>query len=91
MEARAISHIESRYLTKSSDRIIVACEDLDFIWSDKEVKDFRYLWRKKMPIEDIAAYFKRTVEEVAILVFDQGLKGFLDPEKVKLDEDNYTD
>ena len=89
MESRAIGHIESRYLTKSSNRIIVACEDLNFVWSDKEVRDFRYLWRKKMPIQDIAAYFKRTNEEVAILVFDQGLKGFLDPEKVNLHEGNY--
>lgn len=77
--ARAVKHIETRYLTKSSNRIMVACEDLDFVWSDKEVNDFRYLWKNDAPIQDIAAYFNRTHEEVAILVFDQALKGFIGP------------
>ncbi|MGM9923061.1 MAG: helix-turn-helix domain containing protein [Bacillus sp. (in: firmicutes)] len=76
---RAINHIESRYLKKSSNRIMVACEDLNFVWSEKEVRDFRYLWRNDAPITDIADYFKRTHEEVAILIFDQALKGFVGP------------
>lgn len=67
------------HLKKSSEKYLVALEELNFLWTVKEVRDFRYLWREGAPLTDIAAYLKRTHEEVAILIMDQALKDFVEP------------
>lgn len=53
-------------------------EYADFEWSQQEVRDFRLLWRNDISLVDIAAYFKRTHEEVVVLIMDQALKGFIE-------------
>ena len=71
--------IKRLYLKNSRNKVYVAMEGANFIWSAQEARDFRELWRNGISLTDIAAYFKRTHEEVTILVMDQALKGFVEP------------
>jgi hypothetical protein len=57
----------------------VALEELNFVWSKKEVKDFEYLWKKGHSIEDISNYFDRDIDEVALLVMDRARKNKVKP------------
>lgn len=65
--------------TQSRRSIYTALEDLDFHWSVQEVEEFDEMWRMGIPIDWIAANFGRTEEEVAILVLDRRLKGYIEP------------
>ena len=55
--------------------VLVACEELNFVWQPEKVRQFRELWREGWDIRDIAKRLKRKPEEVAILVMDQARTG----------------
>lgn len=66
-------------MTKERDSIYVALEDIDFIWSEKEVKKFRMMWDSDFPVEKIAERLKRSIDDVAMLVYDQALRRKIKP------------
>ncbi len=51
--------------------VIVACEELNFVWHPEKVRQFRELWAAGEDIREIAKRLHRKPEEVAILVMDQ--------------------
>jgi len=57
--------------------IYVACEDLDFVWDEKDVKQFDRMWEEGLSLPDIARAFGRDENEVAILAIDRRMKGYI--------------
>lgn len=55
--------------------VIIACEELNFVWQPEKVRVFREMWRDGADIRVIAKCLKRKPEEVAILVMDQAKRG----------------
>ncbi len=76
-ENRAIRQLEKYHMTIDHGKAYVACENLDFTWSKDDVAALRELWREGHAVPDMAKYFKRKEEEVALLVIDQSRKGFI--------------
>lgn len=79
LENTAISGIERRYMKQERNYIYTALEELDFTWSMDEVLEFEEMWNQGVSLVDIAEYFGRTHEEVAVLVMDRALKGKIKP------------
>lgn len=59
------------------DKVYIACEDLNFDWEPKQVKQFITMWNDGESLETISNYFKRDIDECAILVIDQAREGKL--------------
>lgn len=82
-ESQAIAGIENRYMTTSRNGVYVACEELDFVWDIQDVRKFDRLWKERKRdgkasfeiIQDLAEYFGRDPDEVAILAICRGRKG----------------
>lgn len=74
-ENLTISLIHERYMTKRRDNIYIALEDLDFIWSRKEVRQFDCMWEQGLGVHDIAKVLGRDPDEVFILAMDRVRKG----------------
>lgn len=55
----------------------IACEDIDFVWSEKNLIVFRQMWKEGLCIVDIAKAFRRDTDDVALLVMDQKRKGHI--------------
>jgi hypothetical protein len=62
-------------LTLPSDQsrinIYLACEEMNFAWSNKEVRNFEKMWLEGMGLKQIAEQLKRDPDEVLILVIDR--------------------
>lgn len=71
----------SAALKNANSQTYIACEDLDFIWTEEEVFDFQCQWADGVTLEDLVQYFGRTQEEILILALDLGLKGKVRPRK----------
>jgi len=59
--------------------IYIACEEIDFIWTKKEVLEIEKLWREGYDIRVIAEIVKRDCDEVSLLIFDRAKKGKIRP------------
>lgn len=79
LENTAISGIERRYMKQERNYIYTALEELDFNWDIDEVFEFEGMWNEGKSLIEIAEYFGRTHEEVAVLVMDRALKGKIKP------------
>lgn len=91
MQLRAdIDKHNSTHCKKSTERYVIALEESDFIWTVDQVRDFRTLWREGKSLMDIAEHFKRTHEEVTILIMDQALKDFIEPRERGIYECHHT-
>lgn len=77
IENRAIRQLEGYHMKREHGKLYVVCENLDFTWSRDDVAAFRELWREGHAVPDIAKYFNRKEEEIALLVIDQSRKGFI--------------
>lgn len=55
--------------------VLIACEELNYVWQPEKVREFREMWKGGEDIREIAKYLKRKPEEVAILVMDQAKRG----------------
>jgi hypothetical protein len=83
LEGQAIYRIENDYLRVKRLFTYIALEDIDFIWSLEDVHEFDEMWKHGIKkgksseelIKEIAEYFGRTHEEIAVLVMDRGMKG----------------
>lgn len=75
---------KQKYLYKRRDKICIALEnvpDLEFIWTDREIKQFDILWHLDMPITDLAEYFARSERSVFLLGIDRVFQGLIEPRK----------
>lgn len=66
---------EDFYVTRNN--IHIACEDLDFVWDEKQLSEFRQMWREGKSIKQMADVFGRDPDEVLILAVDQCRDGRL--------------
>lgn len=77
---REAMKLERRYMVKESRRVLyTALEDLDFHWDYEEVKEFKQMWKKGFSIQEMAEYFERPQEEVAVLIIDRAMKDSIKP------------
>lgn len=51
--------------------VYIACEEINFLWKERDVIEFREMWRKGYSIHQMAEYFQRGTDEVMILAMDQ--------------------
>ncbi len=56
-------------------------ENLKWGWTVGEVAEFDYLWKEGHAITDIASYFNREVDEIAIIAFDRARMDKIKPRK----------
>lgn len=66
---------EDFFVTRN--KIHIACEELDFVWDEKQVKEFKLMWREGKSIKQIADVLSRDPDEVLILAVDQCRGGFV--------------
>jgi len=67
------------YMQKVRRNTVIACEEMDFLWERKEVREFRKLWKRGFSLYYMAQHFERDIDEVFMLVLDQSKKGMIDP------------
>lgn len=48
---------------------------MDFHWDLKDVFEFDQMWHDGVDVEEIALYFDRDVDEVALLIIDRARRG----------------
>lgn len=63
---------------KESKHIVIACEDLDFIWDEPDVKRFIKYWNYGLSLWEIADLLKRDGDEILILFLHCIRKGEID-------------
>lgn len=76
-----INKLSDRFVTKRN-KIYVALEDvrdMDFIWDMKEVFEFEKMWRRKVPLREIAAELNTTEVSVFLLALDRLQRGYIKP------------
>ncbi|RXZ84453.1 helix-turn-helix domain containing protein [Paenibacillaceae bacterium] len=61
----------SNFKRKSIGELVIACENLNFVWKSAEVESFREMWKEGWVVSDIAKRLSRQEDEVRILVIDQ--------------------
>jgi hypothetical protein len=67
--------LEKRYMTKERSLIYIACEELDFVWDEHDLIRFIAEWQNGTSIFELENIFKRSQNEIAILILDLGSKG----------------
>ncbi|MEG7339153.1 sugar ABC transporter substrate-binding protein [Bacillus cereus] len=70
----------------SAFKVRVALEDVDFLWDQREVFQFRELWNSNYTLLEISKKFKRKQIEVAALILDQVDKFKIHKRKMGLGE-----
>lgn len=78
-----INKLSDRFVTKRN-KIYVALEDvrdMDFIWDMKEVFAFEKMWRRKVPLRDIAIELEATEQSVLLLALDRLQRGHIKPRR----------
>lgn len=57
--------------------LYIACEELNFVWDEKEVIEIDRMWNTGASVWDIAKDIKRPADEVSILILDRARRGFI--------------
>lgn len=70
----------------SAFKVRVALEEVDFLWDQREVFQFRELWKSNYTLLEISKRFKRKQIEVAALILDQVDKFKIHKRKIGLGE-----
>ncbi|MDF9629226.1 sugar ABC transporter substrate-binding protein [Bacillus cereus] len=70
----------------SDFKVRVALEEVDFLWDQREVFQFRDLWNSNHTLLEISKKFKRKQIEVAALILDQVDKFKISKRKMGLGE-----
>lgn len=81
IEALANLAIKKLYMKEERLTTYIALEEMNFTWSLEEVEEFEEMWREACSLTEIAAHFKRTHEEVAVLIMDRALNKRIKPRK----------
>lgn len=66
---------------KTTFKIYIACEEMNFFWTEADLMMFRHLWKKGESVEDIAEHFKRDPDEVGLLIIDQARQDLIKPRR----------
>lgn len=66
---------------KTTFKIYIACEEMNYFWTEADLMMFRHLWKTGESLAQIAEYFRRDPDEVVILIIDQAKKGLIDPRR----------
>lgn len=77
-ENMAIGNIESFYFKKRRNQIHISLEDLEdteWMWSTSEIRNLEKLWKKRMPLKDMAVELGRSEIAVFFQVLDRLYKG----------------
>ncbi len=64
-----------KWKLRPTERLHIACEDLDLSFTAQEVWDVTQWWNEGMSYDEIAASLNRDGDEVAILLIDLARKG----------------
>lgn len=80
-ENLSIKLIEKNYMKKKRQRTYICCEDLDFIWDERDIKLVDRMWLEGLSIYDISRSFNRDPDEVVVLIIDRSRKGRIKPRK----------
>lgn len=76
-----VKNLESRYLKYNPRETYVACQDLDFLWTKSQLKEFESHWNEGRKLDEMSRYFQRSPEELLILALDRALIGRIKPRK----------
>jgi uncharacterized protein YbgA (DUF1722 family) len=60
---------------ESAAKLMIACQDMNFIWRITHVYEFRSMWKEGCSITQMAEYFERPALEIILLAADQADKG----------------
>lgn len=71
--------MSQNYMKHRRKNIYLACEDMDFVWSDQQVALFDRMWEQGLSVWEIAEQFKRDPDDVAILAIDRARQEFIEP------------
>lgn len=82
IECTTIAGLERKFMKEERLTTYIACEELDFTWSEEQVMEFQKLWKQgrkkgKTSIEmiiSLSEHFNLPQEEIAILLLDRGMK-----------------
>ncbi len=66
---------------RPQEELYIALSELDFSWYPGEVEQVAQLWRKGLPVADIAEKMKRDIDEVVILIMDLARRDVIEPRK----------
>lgn len=85
IECTTIAGLERKFMKEDRLTTYIACEELDFTWSNEQVSEFDKRWREGRKcgstslemIAELSERFKRLPEEIAILALDRGMKSKL--------------
>lgn len=61
-------------------KVYIACENVNFCWTQEDVKAFDQLWTSgTTDAHQLAKHFHRSVDDVAFLIYDRAHKGYIGP------------
>lgn len=64
---------------KYQDSDYIALEELDFLWYPEDVLEFDQMWNAGKGIFELAEYFGRSTDEIAVLAIDRRIKKAIKP------------
>lgn len=73
--------LEKLYMKNKRKNVYIALEELNFNWDREQVEEFDQCWNDGYSIIELADYFKRTQEEIGLLIIDRSLKDKIKPRK----------
>lgn len=73
--------LENLYMKNKRNNVYIALEELNFHWDRGQVEEFDQCWNDGYSIIELADYFKRTQEEIGLLIIDRSLKDKIKPRK----------
>ncbi|HEX7065893.1 MAG TPA: FeoC-like transcriptional regulator [Bacillales bacterium] len=68
-------------LSVVSKNSYIALEEMNFVWTKRQVKKFVWMWRSGESLNEIARHFKRDPDECGLLLMDLARKGKVKPRK----------
>ena len=81
VEKKTVSMLEKAYLIRHPGETYIACESIDFSWTRQEVSKFVRLWQDGASLETLCETFRRSENDVGMLIVDQRIKGNIKPRK----------
>jgi hypothetical protein len=75
------SRLVKQWMPRKRGETYIACESVDFQWSNDEVTKFINLWNSGASLMRLSQTFRRTQTDIAVLILDLRLKGRIEPRK----------
>ncbi|MDF2790457.1 MAG: hypothetical protein K0S80_3558 [Neobacillus sp.] len=54
-------------LVKARKKLVIVCEDLDFLWDEHELMELAVMWRCGSSVEGMTKYFNRNDPDEVVL------------------------